>query len=168
MLDMEGEKMAKVISYLVRIRIQGFMKALSFHSSHPKPLVSLIIINCYFLIVVSKKLWGRKGTYHAKIWSYKTSQNNPYFYHLVVICIIAYATSLAAALSGDYITEGILTKTLCNNLQYDVSISSILDMTWNDVVEETCQKLGQNIQGPHYVSSVGSLFLRGQFLYRNN
>ena len=86
-------------------------------------------------------------------------------------CIIVYATvatSLAAASSGDYITEGILTKTLCNNLQYDVSISSILDMTWNDVVEETCQKLGQNIQGPHYVSSVGSLFLRGQFLYRNN
>ena len=76
-------------------------------------------------------------------------------------CVVAYATSLEAVSSGDYITGGIWTKALCNNLRYDVPISTILDMTWNDVVEETRQKLGKNIQGPHYVSSVGSLFLRG-------
>ena len=80
-------------------------------------------------------------------------------------CIIAYATSLEAASSGNYISGGIWTKKLCNNLRYDVPISTILDMTWSDVVKET---LGKKIQGPHYVSSVGSLFLRCQFLFRSN
>lgn len=53
----------------------------TFHSSHLKPLMSLIVINCSFLIVISKQA-PKQERYLDLIL--QDQPNNPNFYHLMV------------------------------------------------------------------------------------
>ena len=87
-------------------------------------------------------------------------------------CLIAYATSLHYVSGGSYSTGGIWTKHLCNNInEYadNLPLTTILDITYDDVVKETNlegktldSETSTVVQGPHYNSSIGLFYLKGK------
>jgi hypothetical protein len=74
--------------------------------------------------------------------------------------LVAYSTTLRSKAYGNYIQGGSWTSKLCENItNYDLPISTILEITWWDLVKE-----GSNtgcIQAPHFISNIGPVFLRG-------
>ena len=80
-------------------------------------------------------------------------------------CLVAYSTSLTTASRGDDENGGFWTKHLSQNLQkLDAPLSTILDVTYKETVEFCSTKYQQQdlVQGPHYVSCVGPVCLRGK------
>lgn len=82
-------------------------------------------------------------------------------------CLVAYATSLHYPSSGNYLKGGVWTNHLCKNIKENVDspLSTILDMTYDDVVEETNLEgmaSSKTVQGPHYNSSIGLFYLKGK------
>ena len=74
-------------------------------------------------------------------------------------CLVAYSTFMTNEAAGDTDVGGIWTRYLYENLKLDLPITSILDITYNEVVEGTQKEL--SLQGPHYVSCIGTVYLKG-------
>ena len=75
--------------------------------------------------------------------------------------LIAYATSVGEKSKGHFVKGGIWTSALFDNIKnYDLPITALLDKTWQDVVNKG-KKDGTIVQGSHYISSLGTFFLRG-------
>ena len=79
-------------------------------------------------------------------------------------CLVAYSTSLTTESRGDDENGGFWTRHLSKNLQLDTSLSTILDVTYEDTVKFCNDKCLQRmkVQGPHYVSCVGPVCLRSK------
>ena len=80
-------------------------------------------------------------------------------------CLVAYSTSLTMASRGDNENGGFWTKHLSKNLQtLDAPLSTILDVTHEETVKFCNDKYQQQIkvQGPHYVSCVGPVWLKSK------
>ena len=76
--------------------------------------------------------------------------------------LIAYATSVGEKSTGNFVKGGIWTSALFDNIKnYDLPITALLDKTWKDVVNKG-KKDGTTVQGSHYISSLGTFFLRGR------
>ena len=77
-------------------------------------------------------------------------------------CLVAYSTSLTTTSRGDR-SGGFWTRHLSQNLQkLDAPLSTILEVTYEETVKFCNEKYQQQIQvqGPHYVSCVGPVWLR--------
>ena len=76
--------------------------------------------------------------------------------------LIAYATSVGEKSTGNFVKGGIWTSALFDNIKnYDLPITALLDKTWKDVVNKG-KKDGTTVQGSHYISSLGTFFLKGR------
>ena len=73
-----------------------------------------------------------------------------------VKCLVAYATSTGYKSQGDKISGGLWTRTLCEKLKEQLSLSDILDHTHDIVYNKVEGK-----QPPHYESCVGAVYLKG-------
>ena len=77
-------------------------------------------------------------------------------------CLVAYATSLHYP--SNYSEGGIWTKHLCANInKYDLPLSTVLDITYDDIFKETTSSTS-DVQGSLYNSSVGLFYLRSKYI----
>ena len=74
-------------------------------------------------------------------------------------CLVAYSTSMTFVATGDTGLGGMWTRHLCDNLKLDHPITTILDITYDEVAEKTQKQLEQ--QAPHYLSCIGTVYLKG-------
>lgn len=93
-------------------------------------------------------------------------QNNvtPSFLPPRGLCLVAYATSMSYTATGSFNRGGVWTRKLVENIcNYDLPISVLLDLTYEDVARETNQEGkgdDRHVQGSNYSSSLGLFFLR--------
>ena len=86
--------------------------------------------------------------------------------------LVAYATSLTFSSRGGPKNGGYWTRHLYRNLvDLDLSLSAVLDITWEQTVIATAKKNKRNMyktQGPHYISCIGLAYLKRKDCLNSN